>query len=314
MTIAAKENAAPTGIGNRTANTSSHSAHYTTDLASLARAMGGEVVARDSILVPGPGHSDDDRSLSVRLDPNAPDGFIVKSFADDDWRACRDHVKAAFAPLAFAAPAVPLPPVQMPNPDAWKVTWGRGRDPRGTLVELYLRLRGVDLPAEDVRHAPRLWSREEDMWREGMLAQYRNVHTGEVQGIHRTFLFPDGTRGWKGCLGPVKQAAVMFGDTHPGATLAIAEGIETALSVKRMGWLDPVWACVSAGNIDRFPVLPGVRNLVIFADRDGEPNFTGEKVAANCAARWRALGRNVEIRMPKDAGADWNDVLRGRAE
>jgi putative DNA primase/helicase len=64
------------------------------DLRSLAHALGGEVVG-GQILAPGPGgHSGKDRSLSVRLSPTAPDGFLAFSHAGDDWRACRDHVKA----------------------------------------------------------------------------------------------------------------------------------------------------------------------------------------------------------------------------
>src|SRR5262249_54066860 len=45
------------------------------------------------VLAPGPGHSAQDRSLSVKLDDAAPDGFVVHSFAGDDPIACRDHVR-----------------------------------------------------------------------------------------------------------------------------------------------------------------------------------------------------------------------------
>ena len=54
-----------------------------TDLQTLAKALGGEV-NRSQVLAPGPGHSAIDRSLSVKLDSNAPDGFLVHSFAGDD--------------------------------------------------------------------------------------------------------------------------------------------------------------------------------------------------------------------------------------
>jgi putative DNA primase/helicase len=57
-----------------------------------ARALGGEVSGRQ-VICPGPGHSRRDRSLSVRLEPSAPDGFLVHSHAGDDWRTCRDHVR-----------------------------------------------------------------------------------------------------------------------------------------------------------------------------------------------------------------------------
>src|SRR5262245_56379423 len=53
------------------------------DLRSIARALGGEISGRQ-ILAAGPGHSRSDRSLSVRIEPEAPDGFLVHSFAGDD--------------------------------------------------------------------------------------------------------------------------------------------------------------------------------------------------------------------------------------
>src|SRR5262245_30680784 len=61
-------------------------------LSSLARVLGREV-KDNQVLAPGPGHSPKDRSLSVKLDPSAPDGFVVNSFANDDPLKCRDHVR-----------------------------------------------------------------------------------------------------------------------------------------------------------------------------------------------------------------------------
>ena len=48
----------------------------------------------DEALVPGPGHSAEDRSLSIKFDDAAPDGFVVHSFAGDDPIACRDYVRS----------------------------------------------------------------------------------------------------------------------------------------------------------------------------------------------------------------------------
>jgi putative DNA primase/helicase len=55
--------------------------------------LGGEV-SSGQVLAPGPGHSPADRSMSVRVDSQAPEGFIAFSFAGDAWQDCRDHVKA----------------------------------------------------------------------------------------------------------------------------------------------------------------------------------------------------------------------------
>jgi RecA-family ATPase len=70
------------------------------DLHQLAAMLSGEV-SRDQILCPGPGHSAKDRSLSVKLDASAPDGFVTHSFAKDDPIVCRDHVRIKWGLPAF---------------------------------------------------------------------------------------------------------------------------------------------------------------------------------------------------------------------
>ena len=61
------------------------------DPTQLAKALGGEF-RNGQILAPGPGHSATDRSLSIRIDANAPHGFVVHSFASDDPIKCRDYI------------------------------------------------------------------------------------------------------------------------------------------------------------------------------------------------------------------------------
>ena len=58
----------------------------------IAEILGGDVAGGEA-LVPGPGHSAQDRSLSIKVDAGAPDGFVVHSFANDDAITCRDHVR-----------------------------------------------------------------------------------------------------------------------------------------------------------------------------------------------------------------------------
>jgi putative DNA primase/helicase len=60
-------------------------------LKAIARALGGEVVG-GQVLAPGPGHSRSDRSLGVKLSGSSLGGFLVHSFAGDDWHLCRDYV------------------------------------------------------------------------------------------------------------------------------------------------------------------------------------------------------------------------------
>ena len=69
-------------------------------LQAVARALQGEQTTNE-VIAPGPGHSAKDRSLSVKLDSAAPDGFIVHSFAGDDPIACRDYVRERLSLPAF---------------------------------------------------------------------------------------------------------------------------------------------------------------------------------------------------------------------
>src|SRR5262249_1275504 len=62
------------------------------DLRSVARALGGEISGRQ-ILAPGPGHSRGDRSVAVGMGAEAPDGFLVHSFAGDDPIICKNYIR-----------------------------------------------------------------------------------------------------------------------------------------------------------------------------------------------------------------------------
>lgn len=87
------------------------------DLRELAVALRGEVV-NGQVLAPGPGHSKADRSLAVRPSADAPEGFVVHSFAGDDPIACRDYVRdeaglPEWSPPDRASPSGPTPVEKM---------------------------------------------------------------------------------------------------------------------------------------------------------------------------------------------------------
>ncbi len=95
-------------------------------------------------------------------------------------------------------------------------------------------------------------------------------------------------------------------DAEVVSGLAIAEGIENAIAVQNLGWR-AVWAVLSAGGMQAFPVLPGVECLTIFVDVDD----AGEAAAHACCARWVEAGLEVTIRRPfGERGVDWNDKVR----
>ena len=74
--------------------------------------------------------------------------------------------------------------------------WSAAREPRGTLVEQYLKSRGLTLPAEiagrAIRYDPELYYG--GSYTPGMVALFRDIVTNEPRGIHRTFLDPAGRK------------------------------------------------------------------------------------------------------------------------
>ena len=54
------------------------------DTRTTARALGGEVFRGTQILCPGPGHSKNDRSPHVWIDPSSVGGFRCHSYCGDD--------------------------------------------------------------------------------------------------------------------------------------------------------------------------------------------------------------------------------------
>jgi putative DNA primase/helicase len=189
--------------------------------------------------------------------------------------------------------------------------WNEARPPEGTLVQAYLRSRGLSLPPSPVlRFHPSCARGKERL--PAMVALMTDSVTAEPVGVHRTFLRPDGNGK------AAEPAKLMLGgsgvirlspDDEVTTGLGLAEGIETALSIIQTGWA-PVWAAGNAGAISAFQVLPGIECLTIFADHDA--NGVGTKAARACAERWVAAGREVIMRVPP-AGLDWNDVVRRAA-
>jgi len=275
-----------------------------------AIALNGDVSGQH-ISCAGPGHSPHDKSLSVTLDPAAPDGFLVHSFAGDDWQDCRDYVKDRLGIGRTNYTPTPRPerPCRVTDDAdriraAWAI-WGQTRPLTGTLADTYLKGRGclVDCLPDDLRYHSEL--RYQGGIMPGLVAAMRDIRTNEIKGIHRTFLKPDAAKLDRKMLGIAKGSVVkLTPDANVTYGLGLSEGIETGLAIMRAGF-SPVWACLSAGAIAAFPVLPGIESLTVFADHDA--SHTGQNAAARCVRRWRDAGQEARAVMPITRG-DFNDV------
>lgn len=314
------------------------------DARALARALGGDVAGRDGVLVPGPGHSPKDRSLSIHLDANAPDGFLIYSHAGDDWRTCRDYVRSRLGlpdwqpgdeqrrtippsrieqwDLAAIEAEANARPRQRSEDELGRIAqaqhiWNEATDPRATLAETYLRQhRKLEMPdhfaGNVLRFHPRCPWRDEDTGHANqapaLIAAFRSIDDDTITAIQRVRLNPDGSKHARRMLGIVQRAAIKLDPI--GDELCIGEGLETCLAGRQLGFA-PAWALGSAGAISFFPVIGGVKRVVIFGEA-GEASARAVKI---CTERWRQARRKVRLILPGDDSgcSDLNDVLLKRA-
>ena len=203
----------------------------------------------------------------------------------------------------------------------------RRSDPRCRPVLSYLARRGIRLSDQSLASGNSLRMAVDTPYFENgvktgsfptLVAAVRDKD-GTLVTLHRTYLTPSGFKAR--VTAPKKVLALPAGTTMSGSAvrlgvphrmLAVAEGIETALSVSAAVGI-PCWAAVSATGLANLIVPQDVRYLVVMADKDR--SNTGRKAAEELRERMLAEGREVFIFEPEDAipdqakGIDWNDVL-----
>ena len=191
--------------------------------------------------------------------------------------------------------------------DYGRALWAACVPLAGTVGEQYLTQRRCIVPPGDLRYHPNLPHKPSGTSGPALIGLVTDAITGIPLSLHRTWITPTG----KADLDPPrmllgnhrKQGGVirLWGDDYLTHGLAVAEGLETALSLSHA--YQPVWACIDAGNLATLPVVPGVECLVIAADNDP----AGLTASHTCAARWSAAG--VDVRITQQAANDLNDEL-----
>lgn len=195
-------------------------------------------------------------------------------------------------------------------------------DPDQNPLQMYLQRRaiaGVDESfLKDLRFEERFFDCESRQWCPAMLAAVRDV-SGQLVTLHRTLLTADGrkadVRVPKRLMRlpddrTINGCAIRFGEPHE--VLALAEGIETALSVVVATGL-PCWACTCAHGMEVVEIPKQVKRVLIFEDKD--LSGTGERAAQALYLRLKTEGVQVRVAsVPSEVpvglkGIDWNDAL-----
>lgn len=188
----------------------------------------------------------------------------------------------------------------------------------GDSSDRYLKSRGIILQSwpSNLRTHPSLtyWHEDEVIGKfPAIIGMIQDQHSKKIT-VHRTYLcdsckadVPEP----KKLMPPIVAGSSLGGaiklypPTNDG-TLAIAEGIETALAFYIATGF-PVWATVSALGMERIILPAKVSNVIIAVDNDY--SGTGQKAAAELASRLLQEGRKVRCVMPPNVGNDFADLL-----
>ena len=284
------------------------------NIALAAKLLGGDVVGRDRVLAPGPGHTPKDRSLSVIFSGSS---FAVFSFAGDDWKSCRDHVATVLGLGSSFQHVRPssgvMEKISQGEADRSRrretralACWNEARSIHGTIAEAYLRGRGITCELPDtLRFHPSCWH-PKSMSLPAMVAM---VEGSERFAIHRTYLCLSGDgkadiSPAKAMLGTVAGGAVRL--SVGGDKLVVCEGIETGLSLLSGLLRGPatVWAALSTSGMKRLTLPSEVSRLTIATDGDDAGRTAGNALATKATI----AGWSVSL-LPAPNGADWNNIV-----
>lgn len=274
-----------------------------------------------------PTHEDKQNSLSIN--PGADGRILVKCFAKCET----DYILTALG-LTWSD-VQPARDRLVPTPDGPGVTrlltsvarsahavrnetagahtalriWREAEPAAGTLVEKYLRTRGISIPVPSTLRFHRSLKHPSGGILPGMVALVTRATHDEPVAIHRTFLSRDG-----GDKAQVTPQRMMLGPCRGGVVrlaavterLMVGEGLETCLAAMQATGR-PAWAALSTSGLRTLDLPQEVRDIIVLADGDE----IGETAAQESARRWSRELRRVRIARPPQ-GLDFNDLLLGR--
>lgn len=289
-------------------------------LRSIVRQLGGELYDNGHRAnIPAPGHSRRDRSVSLLW----RDGrLIVHTFGDSDWRQVRDYLRGlGLMSGLFAGPGSVAAPNPRPRETARRAVaaelWAQGRAIAQTPSARHCRLRRIvgPLPGPHLlRHhglAPLSVYAPTERTRPALLTAITDPQD-QLAAIEITYL-SDGGRVATGLRLPRKTIGVVPAGSaariDPAAPeMLVAEGLFTTLSARGRFAL-PSWALMSTSNLRFWRPPPGVRSVLIAADRGPD----GEASAQRLAGALEDHGLRTRMELPPAPFGDWNEAAEVEA-
>ncbi|MBY0292973.1 MAG: toprim domain-containing protein, partial [Alphaproteobacteria bacterium] len=203
-----------------------------------------------------------------------------------------------------------------------KTLWEKGQPIQGTLAERYLKehRKIEEVPPEDLRFLPRFRDPTSGKSYSGLMAAARSP-TGEVTAVQITCLDPQtGAKAdlsvAKRSFGVLKGSAVTLQEEKSSNVLFVAEGVETALSLKEAGLKGTIKATLGLSNIKCLNpenLLNGNPNtqIIVCADHD-TPDSPATRSLQKAVLDLQSKGFSVTVVKPDKLNEDFNDVLKAK--
>jgi phage/plasmid primase-like uncharacterized protein len=191
----------------------------------------------------------------------------------------------------------------------------------GTVAEVYLRQeRGIQGElSPDIRFLPRgtrfTYGGTSKVLKQDCCVAFGRSAGGNLSVAQITKLAPKGTRALdpdgnklpKIQYGVSKGAFVTVQKAHASEKVWIAEGVETALSIKEAGITGTILASLGIHNLKNYQGPEP--QVILCGDHDG-PQSRTHGLMAETITHLETRGKSVHHVQPKDVGQDFNDVLK----
>ena len=194
--------------------------------------------------------------------------------------------------------------------------WTKGLSIQGSIAERYLKehrkIEG-ELP-QDFRYLPNVKVAGEQNTYPCLMVAARS-NTGDLTAVQLTFLDPKTANKadvpvQKRSYGLLKGSAVTIqSGKDSNHLLLIAEGVETALSLKEAGIEGTIKASLGLANIARIEPQDPKTHIIICGDHDAS-NSPAAKSLQKSVQALQERGFKVTVIKPNTLGEDFNDVLK----
>lgn len=296
-------------------------------LADIVKQIGGDLYSPFRAIVPGPGHSPEDRSVSLMVDRDGR--LVVRSFGRSTWQEVFDDLRrrgfidehkrltGVGSGLGYHGASAHDPVTAAAKLRAAADIWRGGGPIADTPSERHFRVRRVERPlpgADLVRHcaaAPLRAYDPDDSRTHPALVVSISGPDGDLTAVEVTYLDRDGAKArrlklQRKIVGVLPEGSSVRIDA-PAEEMLVGEGLFTTLAASHRFDL-PAEAALSTSRLVTWRPREGVRSVLVAGDN----GRGGRRAARLLVERLRDIGLRARAEFPPRAFGDFDDLAQAQ--